>query len=98
MLVELKYVETEIDPREILTKALQEGDLDVKAVLNECEYEEGIESILDAVDNDEILRYVQKYDLDVEINNYDFVIRSIKEFTHTQKALLLWQLIQCEEV
>lgn len=98
MLVELRYVETEIEPKEILAKALQKGDLDVKAVINECEYQEGIESILDVVDNDEILRYVKKYDLDIEINNYDHVTRSVKEFTQTQKALLLWQLLQCEEI
>ncbi len=97
MLVELKDVEVFIEPNEILTQALEEGDLAVDRVIQDCLTEEGVESVLDAVDNNDIRDYVEKYDLDIEIDVYDQVARAVKEFTQEQKAQLLWQLLKCEE-
>jgi len=97
MLVELKEVEVFIEPTEILTQALVDGDITVNTIVKECIIEEDYESVLDAVDNSDIINYVKEYDLDIEINNYDFVLRSIKEFPQSHKAQLLWHLLKCEE-
>ena len=97
MLIEIKEVEAHIQPETILTQALQEGDLTVDRVVQECIAEDGVESVLDVVDNDEILNYVQRYDLDLKINTLEQVFRAIPELTKTDKAKLLWQLLQCKE-
>ncbi len=98
MLVELKDVEVFIEPNDILTQALEERDISIDHVIRECISEEGVESVLDAVDNDDIRDYVEKYNLDIEIDVYDKVARALKEFSQPQKAQLLWQLLKCEEV
>ncbi len=96
MLVELRDVEVFIEPQDILTQALEEGDLQIDRVVQDCITEEGAESVLDAVDNNDITNYVEKYDLNIEIDEYDQVVRAIKEFSQAQKAQLLWQLLKCE--
>ena len=98
MLIELKDVEVFIESNEILTQAIEEGDISIDHVIRECISEEGVESVLDAVDNDDIRDYVEKYNLDIEIDVYDKVARALKEFSQPQKAQLLWQLLKCEEV
>ena len=98
MLVELKDVEVFIEPNDVLTQALEEGDISIDHVIRECITEEGVESVLDAVDNEDIKNYVQRYDLDIEIDGYDQVERAVKEFSQPKKAQLLWQLLKCEEV
>jgi len=97
MLVELRQVEVFVEPNDILTQALEEGDISVDRVIQECITEEGVETILDAVDNDDIREYVEKYELDLEINTYSQVSRAINEFSDIDKANLLWQLLKCKE-
>ena len=96
MLIELRDVEVHIEPETVLTKALKEGDLSIDRVIRGCITEDGVESVLDSVDNDDIMRYVKDYDLDIECDNYDLVVRSIKELSQPRKAQLLWQLLKCE--
>ena len=98
MLVELRDVEVFIEPNEILTQALEEGDIQIDRVIQDCMTEEGVEAVLDAVGNDDIRDYVEKYSLDIEVDVYDQVARAVKEFSQPQKAQLLWQLLKCEEV
>jgi len=97
MLVELRQVEVFVEPNDILTQALEEGDISVDRVIQECLTEEGVETILDAVDNDDIRDYVEKYDLDLEINTLHQVVRAVAEFSDDDKAKLLWQLLKCKE-
>ena len=97
MLIEIRDVKAHIQPETILTQALQEGDLSIDAIVRECIAEEDYESVLDAVDNDDILNYVQRYDLDIKINTLEQVFRAIPELTKSDKAKLLWQLLQCKE-
>ena len=97
MLVELRQVEVFVEPNEILTQALEEGDISVDRVIQECITEEGVETVLDAIDNDDIREYVEKYDLDLEINTYHQVSRAIQEFSDEDKSKLLWQLLKCKE-
>ena len=98
MLVELRQVEVYIEPNDILTQALEEGDISVDRVIQECITEEGVETILDAVDNDDIREYVEKYGLDLEINTtLDQVTKAVIYFNQTEKAKLLWLLLRCED-
>ncbi len=98
MLIELRDVEVHIEPEVVLVQAIEEGDITTDTLIRECISQEGAESVLDAVDNDDIHNYVEKYDLDIEIDVYDQVARAVKEFSQSQKAQLLWQLLKCEEV
>ena len=97
MLVELKDVEVFIEPNEILTQALEEGDLTVDTVIRECITEGGDEAVLDALDNDDIINYVEKYDLDIKLNVYEQIKRALVELSQKDKAQLLWYLLKCEE-
>ncbi len=96
MLVELKDVEVFIEPQDILTQALEEGDLAIDRVIGDCISEEGVEALLDAVDNDDILDYVERYKLDDEQYNYSKVVNIIKNFNQQEQALILWQILKCE--
>ena len=100
MLIELQQVEVFIEPNDILIKALEEGDISIDRVISECINEEGAEAVLDAIDNHDIKDYVEKYELhqDVDIDMYEQVLQTIKEFSQTDKAKLLWQLLNCKEV
>jgi len=98
MLIELRDVEVHIEPELILTQALEDGELTVDSVIRECITEGGDECVLDAIDNDDILDYVKEYDLDIKIDMYDRVLRAVAEFTDTDRAKLLWQILKCQEV
>ncbi len=97
MLVEIREVEVHIQPETILTQALQEGDLTVDRVIQECIAEDGLESVLDSVDNNDIMNYITEYDLDIELNAYEQITRALVELNQSQKAQLLWHLLKCEE-
>lgn len=98
MLVELRDVEVHIEPATILTQALQDGDISVDTTISECISEEGAETVLDAIDNSDIINYCQRYELSVEVDTYNQIITAIKELTQSEKALILWQLLKYEEV
>jgi hypothetical protein len=98
MLVELRDVEVFIEPQDILSKALQEGDLTVDQAIYECVSEEGVERVLDAIDNDDIRGYVERYDLDLELDTFAQVARAVSTFSQEDKAKLLWLLLKCQEV
>ena len=100
MLVELQQVEVFIEPNDILTQALEEGDISIDRVISECITEEGAEAVLDAIDNYDIKDYVEKYELhsDVEIDMYAQVLEIIQKLSQTDKAKLLWQLLKCKEL
>lgn len=94
MLIELKSVEADIQVEDMLKQALQEGDISVKRVIEICEDEEGDESVLDEIDNDRIRIYSKKYDLNISLDSYAQVINVVDDFTHQDKAMLLWHLLK----
>ena len=98
MLVELREVEVFVEPNDILTQALQEGDLSVDKVIQECISEEGVEAVLDAVDNADISNYCNQHNIDVEVDTYAQIFEVVNNFTKQEKAMLLWQLLKCKEV
>lgn len=94
MLVELKYVEIEIEPEEILSQALRDGDLSVRDTLSLCEDEASMQDILEELepDGDDILRYCDAKNIEL---TYDFeaIVKSLKDLTQEQRASLLWFII-----
>ena len=54
MLVELKYVEVEIEADEILFQALRDGGLSVDDAVRICEEEAGTQEVLDSIDDEDI--------------------------------------------
>ena len=98
MLVELKDVEAHIEPEEILIQALQEGDISIDSVVRACMEEEGTDAVLEAIENDVIKQYCYDKDINIELKYFDQISDAVKEFNSTEKAMLLWQLLQCKEV
>jgi len=94
MLVELRDVKVYIEPEEILTKALEEGDLSVDTVVRECIINDGSEDVLDAVDNSDITAYCEKYEIMEITQDFEMVIGTVSTLTQEQKAQLLWLLIK----
>lgn len=94
MLVELKYVEIEIEPEEVLSQALRGGDLSVRDTLSLCQDEIGMQDILEELepDGDDIQEYCNKKRIELE---YDFedIVRSLKSLSQEQRASLLWFII-----
>ena len=94
MLVELKYVEVEIEPEEILSQALRDGDLSVRDILSLCEDEVGMQDILEelAPDGSEIQRYCDAKRIELEYN-FEDIARSLKHLRDDERASLLWLII-----
>ena len=94
MLVELKYVEVEIEPEEILSQALHDGDISVRDALSLCQDEAGMQDILEELepDGDDIQEYCDKKRIELE---YDFkgIVKSLKSLSQEQRASLLWFII-----
>jgi len=97
MLVNLRDVEVFIEPEEILIQALQEGDISIDSVVRACVDEEGADSVLEVISADVIKEYCIQRDINIELNYFDQISDAVKEFTVSEKAMLLWQLLR-EEV
>ena len=98
MLVELKDVEVFIEPQRILQQALQEGDISISDVVDACIDEEGSDAILEAFDHEVIKQFCYDKDINIELKYFDQISAAVKEFSSQEKAMLLWQLLQCQEV
>ncbi len=92
MLIELRDVEVHVEPLEVLTKALEEGDATVDSVVNECIINDGAESVLDGVDNGDIQRYCERYQLQEHLD-YHAVADLAKKLNQVEKAMLVWLLL-----
>ena len=94
MLVELKYVEVEIEPEEILSQALRDGDLSVKDALSLCEDEVDMQDILEDLspDGDDLQQYCNTKNIELEVD-FEDMVRSLKNLTQEQRASLLWFII-----
>ena len=97
MLVNLRDVEVFIEPEEILIQALQEGDISIDFCVRTCVDEEGADAVLEAISHDVIKEYCIQRDINIELNYFDQISDAVKEFTVSEKAMLLWQLLR-EEV
>ena len=94
MLVELRDVEVHIEPETILTQAIQEGDISTDILISECISNDGVEKVLDAIDNDDIIDYSKRYALADELPNLDEIVLGVRELNQTDKAKLLWLLLK----
>ena len=92
MLVELRDVEVYIEPQEILTKALEEGDLSVDTAVRECIINDGANEVLDAVDNSDITDYCQRHEI-MDQMSYEEVAKNVATLNQTEKAKLVWLLL-----
>ena len=98
MLVELKDVEVHIEPIEVLQQALQDYDLSITDAVHICIEESSEDTVLEAIDNDVIKQYCYDKDINIELNHLDQISDAIQEFSSQEKAMLLWQLLQCRQV
>lgn len=96
MLVELRDVEVHIEPEEILSQALKEGDLDARSIIRECIDEESVEAVLDCIEHGDIERYCQCHDIGMDAVGIDAIITALSSLTNLEKAQLLWKLLECK--
>jgi len=96
MLVELKYVEADIEPEKILIQAIQEADISVDSVVRACVEEEGADAVLEAFDHEVIKQFCCDKDINIELKYFDQISAAVKEFNSNEKAMLLWQLLKDE--
>ena len=96
MLVQLQEVEGHIEPLEVLQQALQDYDISVSDVINICIDESGVDTVLESIENDSIRNYCYDKDINIELKYYEQISAAVKEFSSTEKAMLLWQLLKEE--
>ena len=94
MLVELRDVEVHVEPRDIITQALQEGDISTDTIISECISEDGAEAVLDSIDNNDIKSYVERFGLAEELSNLEEIVLGVRELSQDDKAKLLWLLLK----
>ena len=92
MLIELRDVEVYVEPDDIMTKALEEGDLTIDTLVRECISEEGVDSVLDAVDNSDITDYCERLELLPEMD-FQQIIETLPRLNQDEKAKLMWLLL-----
>lgn len=94
MLVELRDVEVEIEPEEILSQALRDGDLSVRDTLSLCQDEVGMQDMLEELepDGDDIQTYCNTKDIELECD-FEAIVKSLKDLSKEQRASLLWFII-----
>ena len=96
MLVEIKDVEVHIEPTEVLTQALQEYDLSITDAVSICIDESDVSTVLESIDNESIKNYCYDKDINIDLKYFDQISAAVKEFSSTEKAMLLWQLLKEE--
>jgi len=92
MLIELRDVEVYVEPDDIMTKALEEGDLTIDTLVRECISEEGVDSVLDAVDNSDITDYCERLELTPPVD-FTQISTNIRSLNQDEKAKLIWLLL-----
>jgi len=92
MLVELKYVEVEIEPDDILIRALSNGDLSISDAVSICEEEAGSQEVLDSIDDEDIQKYCNDKELELECD-FEMMARNLKGLSQEERASLLWIII-----
>lgn len=96
MLVELRDVEVHIEPEEILTQALQDGDVTVGTAIYLCINEEGTEAVLNAIDKSEMSTYCNNNNIYDHLEDFESITTAVNKLTQSEKAQLVWMLLKCE--
>ncbi len=94
MLVELRDVEVHLEPEEILTQALQEGDITIDAVVQECIAEEDADAVLNAVENEDIQDYCERHSISNQTIDFEFIALAARKLTEQEQAELVWKLLK----
>lgn len=92
MLIELKYVEVEIEIEEVFEKALSDMDLSIRDAINICESVSSAEEILDYIDNKDIQNYCEKQEIELECS-FEMIVKNLKTLSKEQRASLFWFII-----
>ena len=92
MLVEFKYVKVEIEPDDILYKALENGDLSISDAVSICEEEAGYKEVLDSIDDEDIQKYCNDKELELECD-FESMAKNLKGLSQEERAQLLWFII-----
>jgi len=92
MLVELKYVEVEIEADEILFQALRDGGLSVDDAVRICEEEAGTQEVLDSIDDEDIKNYCDTKGIEIKYD-FEMIASSLKHLSQEERASLLWFII-----
>ena len=95
MLVGIRNVDVQIEPDQVIAEALQEGSLSIGSVIGACIGKGGVDEVLKAFDDDAIIEYVQRYNLRVYIGGIEDILAFIGYLNETEKAKLLWHLLNC---
>ena len=96
MLVELKYVEVEIEAEEIIQKALSEGNISVRDIVGMCEEEEGAKEVLAAIDDEDIQKYCDTQGIEIEYS-FEMMVKSLENLKKEERASLLWLIIGIDD-
>lgn len=96
MLVELKYVEVEIEIEEVFEKALSDMDLSMRDAINICESVSSAEEILDYIDNRDIQDYCKKQEIELECS-FEMMVKNLKTLSQEQRASLFWFIISIND-
>ena len=92
MLIELRDVEVYVEPDDILSQALSNGNLSISDVINICEEEADAEEILQNIDDEDIQQYCNKYSIKVKCD-FEMMANSLKHLSQEERASLLWFII-----
>ena len=93
MLIELRDVEVHIEPLDVLTQALQDYDITTDHVISVCLDEESASTVLKSFDSDDIKDYCESAGI-YRVIDFESIIHALSTLTQTEKAQLLWKLIQ----
>ena len=92
MLVELKYVEVEIEADEILFQALRDGDLSVDDAVRICEEEAGTKEVLDSIADEDIKIYCDTKGIELKVS-FEDMAKNLKSLSQEERSKLLWFII-----
>ena len=92
MLIELRDVEVYVEPDDILSKALCDGDLSIRDAISICEEEAGAQEILENIDDNDIQQYYKDKSIQIEYD-FEMIANSLKYLSQEERASLLWFII-----
>ena len=95
MLVELRDVEINVEPKQILIQALKNGCITVETIVEECIKRDGSAYVLlGAIPYIDIDSFCKETGISKMLPNIDEIILASKELNQTDKAKLLWLLLK----
>ena len=92
MLIELRDVEVYVEPDDILSKALCDGDLSIRDAISICEDEAGTKEVLDSIADEDIKNYCDTKGIEIKYD-FEMIASSLKHLSQEERASLLWFII-----